>query len=136
MAVAGTGGFIVSAGNLTFGTSVASTQTVDISGFVGVADQGKVTVEDPARFQALVNLHAGAGEIDLIGLAQADSYTYQRDMLTIYSGNKIIDTLRLTDQTQYGFDVVKTSGSVDVVALTGAGETLPGALPHHAVAWG
>jgi hypothetical protein len=121
VAVAGTGGFRVPSGNLTFGRSVGPNQNVDISGL------GHVTVDDPAQFHALTNL--SGGEIDLMGLATTDSFTYENDMLSIFGGSRLIDALRLTNQAQYGFDVVKTASSVNIVALTFNGEALPGALP-------
>ena len=43
------------------------------------------------------------GQIDLMGLPTADSYTYQNDMLSIFSGSSVIDTLHLHDSTPYGF---------------------------------
>jgi hypothetical protein len=98
-----------------------------------VSDGGLLQIDQPNLFAATVTLNSApvASEIDLEGLANADSYSYSGDILKIYSGCTVIDTLRLTDQTLYGFDVVKTSGSVNVVALASSGETLSGALPVH-----
>lgn len=97
-----------------------------------LSDGGLLQIDQPNLFAATVTLNsAPASEINLEGLANADSYTYSRDVLNIYSGGTVIDTLRLIDQTLYGFDVVKTSGSVNVVALASSGETLSGALPVH-----
>jgi hypothetical protein len=69
-------------------------------------------------------------EIDLMGLATADSYTYTNDMLSIFSGTSIIDRLRLTDHTQYGFAVEKTTGSVNAVAISDP-TNRPAGLPIH-----
>jgi len=37
----------------------------------------------------------GATELDLVGIANADSYTLKNDLLRLYSGNKDIYNLRL-----------------------------------------
>jgi hypothetical protein len=116
-----------------FGAAVGPNQSV--------VDSSLVVIDKPNQFHASITLAPSTAsvaapfpaEIDLMGLATADSYSYTNDMLRIWSGEKVIDTLRLTDQTPYGFDVVKTSGSVNVVALTSSGETLPRALPMHHV---
>lgn len=97
-----------------------------------ILDGGVVQVDSPNQFRASVTLTSAFSEVDLVGLATADSYTFKNDMLRIFSGNNVIDTLRLTDQTPYGFDVVKTAGSINVVALSSSGEAIPGALPVHA----
>ena len=71
-------------------------------------------------------------EIDLVGLANAHSYTFKNDMLNIFSGNKIIDTLRLHDSTQYGFVVEPptTGGSCNIVAIADP-NNVPAGLPIH-----
>ena len=129
--VDGTGEFRVPDGNLIFGKSVGTNQNIEISGL------GKATVDDPAQFLGSVDIGVfgtsklGGGEIDLLGLATADSYTYQNDMLSIFSGKSIIDTLRLTNQSPNGF-VVKppaTGGSVNIVAITDPLHPPPG-LPN------
>lgn len=116
---------------LEFGGSVSPLQSV--------ADTGLVKIDQPNAFDATVTLSSAPdspasnrpSEIDLVGLANADSYTFKNDMLNIWSGNKVIDTLRLHDSTAFGFGVAKVGGDVQVVALTSSGETLPGALPIH-----
>jgi len=67
-----------------------------------------------------------------MGLTTADSYSYKNDMLNIFSGNKIIDTLRLHDSTQYGFVVEppETRGTVSIVAIADPTNPLP-SLPIH-----
>jgi hypothetical protein len=126
--VTGTGTMTLGAGgpyypHLTFTKSVGPHQSI--------LDGGLVEIDQPNQFAASITMTAASSEIDLTGLATADGYSYKNDMLNILSGNKIIDTLRLTDQTPYGFDVVPASGGVSVVALTSSGETLLGALPPH-----
>ena len=52
-------------------------------------------------------------------------------MLRIFSGNKVIDTLRLTDQTQYGFAVEKTASSVNIVGIDPSHPSTGTLLPIH-----
>ncbi len=130
--VMGTGTFGVSGGfaKLEFGSSVGADQSV-WSALEPGRPADVVVIDHPDEFHASTTLYYG-GEFDLMGLATADSYSYANDMLNIWSGNKIVDTLRLSDQSVIaGFDVIKTSGSVNVVGFTSIGETLPGALPVH-----
>ena len=132
--VSGSGSFGVN-GRLEFTSSVGPSQSVQLIGYAGQSN-GLLQVDDPKAFRGSVTLAPGLPsdikQIDLMGLAQADSFSYTNDLLNIWSGNTIIDTLRLTDRTQYGFAVVKTSGSVNVVTLASSGQNLPGALPVHA----
>jgi hypothetical protein len=115
--------------SLEFVQSVGSNQSIQDSGFL--------QIDQPNEFKASVTLTpAPSGsfpppEIDLVGLANASSYSYKNDMLSIFSGKSIIDTLRLSDQTKFGFDVVQASGSVNIVTLTSSGQLLSGALPMH-----
>ena len=84
-----------SGGNLEFGGAVSSGQTIDVSGDPGRVLASHVRVDQPGAFQGAVNLNI-FGELDLQGLANADSYTSQNDMLSIYSGGTVLDTVRLT----------------------------------------
>jgi hypothetical protein len=113
-----------------------------------VLDTGLLVIDEPKQFYGSVTLGSADSssssplpsgsqtninqppEIDLIGLATADSYTFQNDMLSIFSGPKIIDTLRLHDGTANGFAVEKTSSSVNIVAITDPTNT-PVGLPIH-----
>jgi hypothetical protein len=123
----------ISRAKIEFGAAVGPNQSV--------VDSSLVVIDKPNQFHASITLASSTAsvaapfpaEIDLMGLATADSYSYTNDMLRIWSGHKVIDTLNLTDQTPHGFDVVKTAGSVNIIALTSSGETLPGALPVHHV---
>lgn len=76
----------------------------------------RLRIDHPNQF--LGSVQFSSGEIDLESLAKADSYTYQNDMLSIFSGKSVIDTLRLADLTPHGFVVEKTSGSVNILAIT------------------
>jgi hypothetical protein len=101
-----------------------------------VSDAGLLQIDKPDEFHAAVTLKsAPAGsslpaEIDLMGLATADSYSYQNDMLRIFSGSQVIDRLRLHDATANGFAVQKTAGSVNIVAITDP-TSPPVGLPVH-----
>jgi hypothetical protein len=39
-------------------------------------------------------------------------------LLRCFSGNSVIDTLRLHDSTQYGFVLEKTASNVNILAVT------------------
>jgi hypothetical protein len=128
--VGGNGGFLLSAASIEFAKSVGPHQAVSI-------DLGTIQIDQPRQFDATVTISSAEGTqqfiaIDLIGLAMADSYTYKNDMLNIYSGNQIIDTLGLHDSTQYGFVVEPPTagGSVNVVAITDP-SNVPTGLPIH-----
>ena len=112
----GEGGFDVnSAGTLTFNKSVGSNQTID------VAASADVILTDPKVFNGLVNLGAasfageptGGGRIDLNGLAKVDSYSFKNDMLKLYDGNKVVDTLRMHNSDP-DFFVTKTVAGVSI----------------------
>ncbi len=58
-------------------------------------DTETLQLDKPTAFTGSVD--AGYhGEIDLLGLANADSYSYKNDILSIYSHNRVIDKLSLT----------------------------------------
>ena len=65
------------------------------------------------------------GEIDLNGLAKANSYTYQNDMLSIFSGKSVIDTLRLASSETFSVEKTSTGG---VSIYTAAASPPPGTL--------
>jgi hypothetical protein len=126
--VEGTGQLVAFGGSkLEFGQTVGSGQVIAVDGR-GTGVPGSVSViqiDKPNLFAGQVNLgfHLGGvdggEEIDLIGLAQADSYTYQNDLLSIFGGGKVIDTLRLIDNTTNGFAVEKTaSGVIKIATIT------------------
>ena len=96
-------------GVLEVGGAVGSGQGVILNG------ASALRVDHPTKFAGQVNLIGG--QIDLEGLAKADSYTFQNDMLSIFSAGKMIDTLHLTDSTLNGFVVQQTAGSVNVVGI-------------------
>jgi hypothetical protein len=76
----------------------------------------------------------GIGEIDFIGLANADSYSYANDLLSIYAGNTIIDTLRLHQlgTPSLPFAVEKTETGVSLYTIGSQTTPPPGTiLPSH-----
>jgi hypothetical protein len=126
------------------GSFTVPVQNFDFSGFnleflaaVGanqsVSDGGEILIAKATEFRAAMTLTSAHSIVDLQGIASADSYSFANDLLSIYSGNSVIDRMRLTDQTPYGFDVTKTAaGDVNIVALNTPGQTVSGALPIHA----
>ncbi len=138
--VAGYGSFDLTANlpgsrpKLEFAYSVSANQSV--------TDQGVVQIDRPDLFQGAITLKslqppdynpAAAvlpAEIDLMGLATADSYSFQNDMLSIFAGNSVIDTLRLHDATTNGFAVQKDADSVNIMAITDPSQVGIG-LPVH-----
>jgi len=113
---------VTDGGTLEVGRSVGSGQTVILNG------PSVLQIDRPAAFAGQVNLIGG--QIDLEGLANADSYTFQNDMLSIFSAGKVIDTLRLTDSTTNGFVVQQAAGSVNVLGIIDPNNPPPG-LPIH-----
>ena len=116
----GVGGF------LEFGHSVSRDQGVTVSGDPERRLATVLKIDKPREFHAAVTMQAKT-ETDLVGLAKADSYTFENDMLKIFSGNRLIDRLRLTnDGTFIGqpHDLVVSKSGSDVF-LTQAGLTSP-----------
>ena len=129
--VLGKGSFsLVFHGYLTFSNSVGADQSVSMAG----DPFSHVVIDHPNEFHGSITLGDGsivAGEsIDLMGLATADSYTFKNDMLSIFAGKTVIDTLRLTDATPNGFVVEKASGSVNIVSIVDPARP-PAGLPIH-----
>lgn len=130
--------FEVLTSDLIFGQTVGAGQDIHILG-LGFGIGGIVQVNQPLSFSASVTLQststpvfgAGSPEIDLIGLAHADSYSFQHDMLSIFSGNSVIDTLHMHDGTLYGFVVQQTSAGVSVIGIDDPANPPPGGLPIH-----
>jgi len=116
----GVGGF------LEFGRSVSSEQSVSVGGDPGRDLASGLQIDHPREFHAAVAMRPQA-VIDLVGLAKADSYTFENDMLAIFAGHRRIDQLKLTnDGTFEGqpHDLVVSKSGTDVF-LTQAGLTSP-----------
>jgi hypothetical protein len=116
---------------LEFAGSVGYGQTITMSDASHTSNSGLLLqVDKPLDFHGSVTLVQGS--IDLMGLVTADSYSFKNDMLSIFSGSTVIDTLRLHDSTQFGFAVERTATSVNVVAISDPTNP-PVGLPIHAV---
>jgi hypothetical protein len=135
--VIGTGSFVVGgghAGSLEFSSSVGPAQSVSVGNDLpGLSTVLKIDL--PREFLGSTTLNS-SGEIDLMGLATADSYTYDNDMLLrIYSGSSIIETLPMTNITAFGFVVEPPTptGSVNIVAIADPTNPPIGLPPHNGV---
>lgn len=119
---------------LEFAQGVSAGQTVTITGGQYPANGiSTVQVDDPSNYHASTTL--GFGEMILQGVT-ADSYTYQNDMLSLYNGSTVVDTLNLALQTSNNglaaatnFGVSQVGGSVvlhaDGASYQGGGTLLP-----------
>ncbi len=107
---------LLDTGYLEFGDAVSGGETVDVGqntqAQAGVLEWDELKIDQPREFRGSVVLQANAF-IELVGHAKAASYTYSNDILSIWSGNRVIDTLRLTNQSS-GDLVVATDASGDV----------------------
>jgi hypothetical protein len=100
-----------------YGVSVGAGQTVNVSGYELYGDHGKVVVESPLLFHAQVDMNFG--EIQLEGL-YATSYNIKGDLLTLFAGNKVMDTLKFALQP-----TVYEQGPVDFgVSVSHAGVSI------------
>jgi hypothetical protein len=110
-----------------FGGNVGPQQTVE--------DSGHLTIDQPQSFAGKVDLNSSSSEIDLKGLANAGSYSFKNDMLSIWSGNRIIDTLRMHDGSPNGFVVEPdtAAGSLKIAAISDPNNP-PIGLPVHQMA--
>lgn len=84
-----------SAGRLEFGGFVSSGQDVEVTGDPYRSVVSHVQIDHPDAFRGSVGLGI-SGEVDLMGLTNADSFQLKNDILSIYSCGEVIDTLRLT----------------------------------------
>jgi hypothetical protein len=141
--VVGKGTFVVetwgtpasrSPGFLEFRHSVSAGQTVDVSGsstspmFGGQSTVSTVKIDHPAAFHGTVDLNF-LSLADLVGLAQADLWSYKDDMLSISNRcGRVIDTLRVIND-----DVTAPGGAQGLsVSLSATGDVMvtPGGSFH------
>jgi|SRR5208283_3526726 len=116
------------ASRLEFASSVGASQSVDVS---GAPETSVLTIDHPHEYHASTSIGYGA-EIDLVGLAHADSYTFKNDMLAIYSGNHVIYGMRLQDGYLPGvFAVAQTPSGVNIFSSADPNNLPAGALPIH-----
>ncbi len=99
---------------ISFLGSVSAGQVVNSGGF------DRITIGKPEAFQGLVNYAGGpTNTIDLLGITTADSYSYRNDILSLYQGGKVVDTLRMAAGASQ-FQVTETTRGVSVGGLPGA----------------
>jgi hypothetical protein len=137
--VAGTGTFNISfgpdasTGSVEFGGFVSRNQTVELTGGANPPypiRTSKLTVDDPGQFHATVILH-DYSLADLVNLADADSWSYRNDMLSIRnSSGQVIDRVHIVSDSPStggvnGLSVSKTAAG-DV--LVSPGTDFKGAL--------
>jgi hypothetical protein len=113
------------AGTLEFGGYVSAGQAVNVTGSNanGLVNNrvSSVKIDQPTQFHGTVDLH-DLSLADLVGLAQADSWTYKNDLLTIdNSHGKAIDTLHVVSAASgstHGLSVSVNSAG-DILVSTG-----------------
>ena len=124
--IVGTGSFNMSLAGLELKGSVSAGQSIYEGG------QATVQIDQPQEFNGEISLVTGPyNEIDLMGLANADSYTYHNDMLSIWSGEKVLDTLRLNAQQPFAVEPPTTGGKVAIVTGNPPFDPPPVGLPIH-----
>ncbi len=123
--VIGHGKYVVSAGaTLDFLYGVGGGQTIKLSNKHpgGVYGASSLAINDPADFHGQVDLRykvappgAPAAEQPNIGLLMVgqgvDSYSFKGDMLKLWLGNKVVETLNLTVRDSYGITVQAAPGA-------------------------
>lgn len=134
--VKGNGSFAVQSaqsigGQVEFGDSVSRGESVAVSGDPFRDVTSRVQIDQPGEFKGSVALGV-FGEVDLMGLFKASSYAIKHDILSIFSGHEVIDTLRLTTPQgpgvpTFAINVAQTSMGVvvDHGPFSGNGTLLP-----------
>jgi hypothetical protein len=103
----------------------------------GIYREAVVVINQPSRFHGEIDLtyktplgpptpatHPGLFEQPHIDLYMAsmnvivDSYSYKNDMLKLWQGNRVVDTLKLDVHDPYGFTVQEMTGWVTISANT------------------
>jgi hypothetical protein len=122
-----------SSGKLEFMHSVSAGQTVDVQASGYFLQHGTVQIDDPSAYHAQTNL--GYGEVILEGL-KATSYSLKNDLLTLFKGHAVVDTMRLAvvhigALAPTSFGISQVGSAIDIHSDGGlfSGGT---ALAHHA----
>jgi hypothetical protein len=113
---------------LEFGGSVSGGQTVDLTGGVGDFSTSpllltRLQVDHPDEFHGTVDLH-DRSLADLVGLAQADSWSYKNDLLTLRNVfGQVVDKVHIVSDALSTGDVhglsVSKSSAGDVLVSPG-----------------
>jgi hypothetical protein len=116
-------------GRLTFLNSVGHGQTVNMTASAGL------TIGDPADFHATVNIEQGWAETPLATVLlsgmHGDSFTYKNDLLSIKSGNTVVDRLHLTEAPGMAFSVSDTAAGITIANdLFNGPQQTAGVIPH------
>lgn len=118
-------------GQIEFGASVSHNESLTVRGDPFRDIVSHVQIDQPGEFKGAVALGV-FGEVDLMGLANASSYAIKNDILSIYSGHKVIDNLRLTTPPAPGlptFNITVAQTSAGIVidrgVFHGNGTMLP-----------
>jgi hypothetical protein len=122
--VVGTGSWNFSLTDLTLNGTVGSGQTFN-DGYGGPAEgPSSVTIEKPSTFHGLLNVAPYLLDFGSVTLADltATSYSYTNDTLKLYSGNKVVDSLKFTDNNTFG--VYQSAGGV-VISSNQEGTAIP-----------
>jgi hypothetical protein len=119
-------------GFLEFGRSVSSGQDVTVTGDPERVRSSTLQIDQPGAFHGAVTMGPEA-RIDLVALDMADSYSFANDMLSIFSHNQVIDTLRLTNNGAFNgqaHDLLVSKSVNDVwVTQQGFAGPPPGSTP-------
>ena len=98
-------------------SSASNPPNIHVTGRVGARriidlsqGDGHLVIDHPTQFRGTINL--GSGDIDLTGLAQADSFSFQNDMLSIFGAGTTLDTLHITGGSD--FSVEKTATGISI----------------------
>lgn len=109
--------------------TVARSQTFDLS---SDAFHATLQIDQPNAFKGLVDVTPdsdfGLASLILEGL-QASSFDLKNDMLRLFNGNKVVDTLRLTNQS--GEPMTVTQSGSNIVIDFGTSNTPGMILPPH-----
>ena len=125
-----------SQGLLTFlhGVSVGSGQAVLVNGYELYGGQfGNIEIQSPSLYHAFTTI--GFGQIKLDGL-HGTSYSFGNDLLSIFNGRTVVDTLRLAvNNSQNAFPVTlvvaQTAGGIGIYTDGHAAMDHATALPLH-----
>ena len=102
---------------------------MDVTGHIFIFDpylstDATVKIDDPRQFHGTVDLHNDLSFADLVGLAQADSWSYKNDLLSIKTAcGEVIDRLHVVSDASstgsvHGLSVSKNAAG-DVLVSPG-----------------